>query len=153
MTHRLYVKWLTSLSRAGIWYDDTYGHVRRYTPEGVCTLLEGLDLEVLACWDFTFPVFWVMRRAYTRLKRPPPMVGDSMRERSEKSPSVNAWSMPVIGAILSYDSFIWRAVYRLQFRFFRNWVHAGHEMILIARKGAAAVSPSRTDVHFSISAA
>ena len=44
--------------------DYNYGHYKRYEIEEIYESLK--DMEVLEVWDYTFPLFWLMRRLHTR---------------------------------------------------------------------------------------
>lgn len=45
--------------------DVMYGHIRRYEISDIKSILS--DFKILEIWDFTFPVFWIMRRLYVNL--------------------------------------------------------------------------------------
>src|SRR5215813_665103 len=53
------------------WDDEFYGHYRRYTLDQIDMRLHAAGFIPLAFWDFTYPVFWLMRRFYTAVKRAP----------------------------------------------------------------------------------
>ena len=120
------------------WDDDFYGHYRRYTEEDMGQKLVRAGLTPVVFWDFTYPVFWILRRMYTIIKKAPPAnVGMTDGEKDEKtgvSATVNAWDIPIIGRIVSSGQFIWRGIYWLQFSFFKNKVEKGHEMFILARR-------------------
>jgi len=81
------------------WDDDFYGHFRRYTVDDLSARLAGAGLAPVAFWDFTYPVFWAMRRAYTRLKRAAPVTED--KEASTKASATrNAWDLPFVSRVL-----------------------------------------------------
>ncbi|MCE5184854.1 MAG: class I SAM-dependent methyltransferase [Planctomycetaceae bacterium] len=124
---------LPSNPREWRWDDDYYGHVRRYTPEEIGRKLESSGLEPIAAWDFTFPVFWLMRRLYTRFRSNPLRQDQDNAQKTRMSACRNAWDMP-LSTTLSKDSFLWRMVYAISFKYFRQKVHRGHEMIILARK-------------------
>ena len=44
------------------WDDDFYGHVRRYTEGDLRAKIADAGLEPQAFWDFTFPLYWALRR-------------------------------------------------------------------------------------------
>ena len=84
-------------------------------------------------WDFTYPVFWLMRRFYTRLKAGAAVAGD--KEASTKaSATVNAWEIPMISRLLDRTAVLWYPIHRIQFRLFRNATGRGHEFFALARK-------------------
>jgi SAM-dependent methyltransferase len=115
------------------WDDDFYGHCRRYTVDDLRGKLGQAGLQPLAFWDFTFPVFWAMRRAYTRFKSPPASAADKIAA-TRASATVNAWDVPVLSKLLDAASFAWTPVYALQFRWFRDTPSRGHEMFALAQK-------------------
>lgn len=119
------------------WDDDFYGHCRRYTVDGLSARLTAAGLEPILCWDFTFPVFWALRRAYTRLKRAPPPVPDRAAA-TKASATVNAWDLPLLSRLLDRTASLWAPVYGLQFRLFRDATARGHEFMTLARKPASA---------------
>ncbi len=116
------------------WDDDFYGHVRRYTREDLEKKLQGAGLAPLVFWDFTYPFFWIMRRLYTLIKRPPKHFEESKLERTVESSARNAWHFPLLARGLSANLFFWRWVYAFQFRYGRGQIARGHEMIVLARK-------------------
>jgi SAM-dependent methyltransferase len=118
------------------WDDDVFGHYRRYSEADLRARFHDAGLEPLDVWDFTYPVFWAMRRAYTRLKASPPLTG-TPEERTRRSSAENPWSIPVISALLSGDNVVWNALSRWQFRRHRLRTDRGHEVVALARKPLA----------------
>ena len=116
------------------WDDDFYGHYRRYSLEEARR--KGLEsgLELVEAWDFTYPVFWLMRRLYTRVKSAPAQPEDSKDSRTQASSTVNAWDVPLLSALLNASTFLWMPIYWLQFHVFRRQVRRGHEMFVLYRK-------------------
>jgi SAM-dependent methyltransferase len=117
------------------WDDDFYGHVRRYTVEDLSRRLADAGLGVVTFWDFTFPVFWAMRRAYTRLKRAAPAPADA-DAATRASATRNAWDLPWVSRILDRSAVLWWPVHRLQFALCRDATSLGHEFFALARKPA-----------------
>lgn len=115
------------------WDDDFYGHFRRYTRKEINEKLTRAGLSPLVNFDFTYPVFWAMRRAYTWLKRASGPAGDK-KERTIASSTVNAWDIPVLSCLMNKTNFIWKIVYKLQFRLAEVSVDRGHEMFILAQK-------------------
>src|SRR5205085_10227875 len=72
------------------WDDLFYGHFRRYTVDDLSARLEQAGMTPVLFWDFTFPVFWLLRRLYTLLKRPPRVDDGAQEERTKASSTVNA---------------------------------------------------------------
>jgi SAM-dependent methyltransferase len=118
------------------WDDDLYGHYRRYTIEEIKRKLIDARLEPLVCWDFTYPVFWIMRRVYTSLKSFPGNIEPNKHVRSMASSAYNAWDMPPCSIFLSRKFILWDLVYKIQFKYFKNKLSNGHEMIILAKKRA-----------------
>ena len=115
------------------WDDDFYGHFRRYTVADLSAKLVEAGMQPEAFWDFTYPVFWAMRRAYTRLRRPRRIAPD--KEASTKSSAIrSAWEVPLVSKLLDRSAFAWGPLHRLQFRLFRNATARGHEFFALARK-------------------
>ena len=119
------------------WDDDFYGHFRRYTVVDMTEKLTQAGLAPQVFWDFTFPLFWLMRRMYTRIKSGASAAPD--KEASTKASStVNAWELPLISRLLDRTAVLWYPIHRLQFRLFRNATDRGHEFFVLARKPADA---------------
>jgi len=115
------------------WDDDFYGHHRRYTVDDLSRRLSAVGLAPEAFWDFTYPVFWAMRRAYTRLKRAAPLAAD--KEALTKASAMrNAWDLPLLSRVLDRTGALWSPIYWLQFTLFRNATAKGHEFFALARK-------------------
>ncbi len=122
------------------WDDDFYGHIRRYTREDLEAKLREAGLEPLEVWDFTFPVFTLMRQIHARIVRPPAhgRSESAMRERTLRSGMAPGWQRASWVGWLSRAGFFWRGVCRMQFALFRERVQWGHEMIVLAKNGARA---------------
>lgn len=116
------------------WDDDFYGHFRRYSTEGMNELLKSVNLVPVVSWDVTYPVFWFMRRVYTRLMHTAKYTEDEMSYRTKVSSVSNAWDLPVLSNLLSKGMWLWRLVYRMQFSYFRHNLRRGHEMLVVAKK-------------------
>jgi SAM-dependent methyltransferase len=115
------------------WDDDFYGHFRRYTVADLNEKLSQAGMESLMFWDFTYPVFWAMRRMYTRIKAPAPLRADKA-SATKASATVNAWDWPIVSRLLDRSAVLWYPVHRLQFQLFRNATGRGHEFFALARK-------------------
>lgn len=123
----------TNERREWRWDDDFYGHLRRYEPGALSDILGAAGYRVLEVWDATFPVFWLMRRGYTAIKRRPVLRG-SASERTAASASGQAWELGLISSLLSFPTPpVWRPIFALQ-RLFRNHPRAGHEAMVLARR-------------------
>lgn len=118
------------------WDDAFYGHFRRYTQEDLSRKIVGAGMQPILFWDFTFPIFWILRRLYTFIKRPPKVDAANKEARTKESATVNAWDIPVISFILNHSSFVWRVIYAVQFRVFRGATARGHEFFAVAKKEA-----------------
>lgn len=112
------------------WDDDFYGHYRRYTKENLRQLLAKCGFEMLEFCDYTFPIFWAMRRAYTRLlprKKPRSTVP---LENTAVSSLNNAWELGRLSNVVAALP-VWGAVSAIQ-RLFRHGTH-GFEAMIVAR--------------------
>lgn len=125
------------------WDDDYFEHVRRYTVEKMNDKLKSVSLRSVVFWDFTYPVFWLMRRVYTWIKKTPPRNEANRQMRVEMCPFIQTWKFPIISTLLSRKSFIWNAIYKWQFRYFKNRPDLGHEMIALAQKNGKPYTPPR----------
>jgi SAM-dependent methyltransferase len=116
------------------WDDDFYGHIRRYTEENMDEKLARAGMKPLLFWDFTYPIFWLLRRTYTRFKNPTVNPIIDKETLTKKSSSVNAWDIPLVSTILDRLSFLWSPFYKLQFSYGRKKVRQGHEMFVLAQR-------------------
>lgn len=116
------------------WDDEFYGHYRRYTLKEVKRKLIDARFEPILFWDFTYPIFWVMRRLYTGLKSPFVKIEKDKLVSSTTSSSINAWDIPLCSIFLSYRFILWNFIYKIQFIYFKDKVENGHEMIVLAKK-------------------
>lgn len=116
------------------WDDDFYGHCRRYPLDDIKKKLIKAGLEPIVFWDFTYPVFWLMRRIYTRLKSCPENLSKDRLYRTYYSTSMNSWDIPFLSNFLQRKCILWNHVYRMQFSCFKNKVQKGHEMLVLAKK-------------------
>jgi SAM-dependent methyltransferase len=115
------------------WDDEFYGHVRRYSKEMIHAKTINAGFSPVDVYDFTFPVFWVMRRLYTRLKKRP-CISDDKQQNTMNSSSMSAWEVRGLSRWLNRDNIIWRVIYVVQFRFFRKMTNRGHEMFVVVQK-------------------
>ena len=115
------------------WDDDFYGHVRRYTVGELRSRLAEAGLEAVTFEDFTFPVYWAMRRAYTRIKRaaPPP---EDAHAATLASATRNAWDLSFVSRAADRSAALWTPLNRLQHRWFRSATDRGHEFFALAAK-------------------
>jgi SAM-dependent methyltransferase len=111
------------------WDDDYYGHFRRYTRPGVMTLLSSCGFRLVSFWDYTFPVFWAMRRTYTAIRMPKKLVSDVPEENTRVSAVQSAWDMGALTRIMAAVP-IWPLVYSIQGRFREG--ERGFEAIALA---------------------
>lgn len=116
------------------WDDDVYGHYRRYASREISKKLIEAGLEPLVLWDFTYPIFWIMRRIYTRLRSSPEDIEKDKLVRTIESSSVNAWDSHFCSGFLSKRFIPWDLVYKMQFSYFKDKVQKGHEMLILAKK-------------------
>jgi SAM-dependent methyltransferase len=119
------------------WDDDFYGHYRRYTIGGLTQRLADVGLEPVLAYDFTYPFFWLLRRAYCRLKRPPLDTSADKDQKTRISSARNAWDIPLVSTILDRSSVIWGPLLNWQFRHYRHQLDRGHGMLVAARRMGA----------------
>lgn len=113
------------------WDDEFYGHIRRYEITDLYQLLDNTGFRLLEIWDFTFPVFWMLRRIYTRVLSKQRATGIQCQTQTTASAVQNAWEPQFITAHLE-KIFWWKLVFWLQKKMkMYLW---GHECILIATR-------------------
>lgn len=111
------------------WDDEFYGHLRRYEPSALDTLVRSAGLEVLEMRDLTFPVFWIMRRIYTRLKNPPRIA--PLADATLDSALQSSWEMGILSNIAAWPVW-WRPLFSVSD--LAGNPERGHELIALARK-------------------
>lgn len=82
------------------WDDAFYGHYRRYTREDLHALFKRNGYEVVCDWDCSFPLFWLMRRVYTRLIRKEEFEHLSPEERTKVSTCQSAWDYSILSSLI-----------------------------------------------------
>lgn len=112
------------------WDDEHYGHFRRYKKEEIRKILKENNIEVVKLWDFTFPVFWLMRRISLKFMKPKEDI-DNKENKTKKSSMNPYWEMGLLSKIISNIP-IWKLVYWVQFKFRKG--NKGHEIIVLGRK-------------------
>lgn len=114
------------------WDDEFYGHQRRYEPEEIKNLLSQTGFAVKEFWDFTFPVFWLMRRLYTWLLKDRSLKRSQEKEKLTKISTLNdAWDIGRMTSIVNWKIW-WKPVFFFQRRFRRT--NLGHEALILAQK-------------------
>jgi SAM-dependent methyltransferase len=121
----------TNPEREWRWDDDVYGHLRRYRPADFPALLGDAGYRVAEMWDVSFPIFWLMRRGFTALKRARQVSGTA-QERTALSAIETAWKLPLLSDLLSQTA-LWRLPFLAQRRF-RHRLDRGFEMIVLAQR-------------------
>lgn len=116
------------------WDDEFYGHYRRYTNREIWKKLTEAGLKPLVLWDFTYPIFWIMRRIYTKLRPPLKNIEKDKLLLTIESSSVNTWGGGFCSNLLSKKFILWDLIYRMQFSYFKDKVQKGHEMLVLAKK-------------------
>lgn len=113
------------------WDDSFYGHVRRYTEFELKEKLTKTGFKILVCYDYTFPLFWLLRRIYTQIKKI--NINNFNRiKQTEKSSFEYAWNIPIISSILDKTSFLWLPIYITQFTLFKDYISKGNAIIVLA---------------------
>lgn len=113
------------------WDDEFYGHYRRYRREEMRALLERNGFRVVSEWDCSWPLFWLMRRVYTRLFEKPLEAGESPEERTRKSTQQSAWDYSRVSHWID-RVFEWTRLYLVHYPFRRG--RLGCEVLVAARK-------------------
>lgn len=116
------------------WDDDFYGHYRRYSKIEFKEKLCSCGFTPLVFWDFTYPIFWLMRRIYCRIKPAAVFSSDQQQFYSQKSSLHSAWQLSWLARFASGISLPWNIIYRLQFAYCKDMVEKGHEMLVVARR-------------------
>lgn len=112
------------------WDDDFYGHYRRYSRADVDEMLRSCGFEMLEYWDYTYPVFWAMRRMYTALLPARAPLAEVPEANSAVSALQSAWDMGLATRTITALP-IWPLVFRLQERFKHGT--KGFEAVALAR--------------------
>jgi SAM-dependent methyltransferase len=113
------------------WDDEFYGHYRRYVKPEFCQMLERSGFEVLSMWDCSFPLFWLMRRVYTRFFPKPAMGEGAPEERTKVSAQQSAWDCSHVSDWID-RIFSSTRLYLVHYPFRKGpW---GCEILLVARK-------------------
>jgi len=116
------------------WDDDFYGHYRRYNEIELKEKLCSCGFTPLVFWDFTYPIFWLMRRIYCRIKPAVNFSSDQQQFYSQKSSLHSAWQFSWFPRFVSGISLPWDIIYKLQFVYCKDMVEKGHEMLVVARR-------------------
>jgi SAM-dependent methyltransferase len=111
------------------WDDDYYGHFRRYTRADVKDMLAASGFRLICYWDYTFPVFWAMRRAYTALLPARKPISNVPEENTAASSLQIAWDMGLLSRALAAIP-LWSLVFSLQERYREG--ERGFEAIALA---------------------
>lgn len=112
------------------WDDDFYGHIRRYEPLEIEDLLRDCGFEVLEIWDFTFPVFWLLRWLYTRVIPRRLILGGGKESSTMQSALQGAWDREAFASLVEKLTW-WRLIFWLQEKFKNRLI--GCDCVLIAR--------------------
>lgn len=115
------------------WDDEFYGHYRRYTEVKLKKKLLKTGFNPIVCYDYTFPIFWLLRIVYTKLidKK---KNSEGIEKRTKKSSLVYAWYIPLLSNILDNTSALWLPLYLTQYYLFKRYTHIGNAMIILAKK-------------------
>jgi SAM-dependent methyltransferase len=114
------------------WDDKFYGHYRRYEPEEIKDLLAQTGYVVREYWDFTFPIFWLMRGAYTWLLKDKTLKSSQKKEELSKRSTLNdAWDIGWMTSVVNWK-FWWKPIFFLQRNFKKTTL--GHEALILAQK-------------------
>ena len=112
------------------WDDNFYGHITRYEMDELVNFLSENGFRVVENWDCTFPFFWALRRAYTRLLSPQSTHEYTPQERTLKSSHNSAWNQYGWLSAIMENRVIWKLLLLFQ-RLFRH-SRFGFERLIIA---------------------
>ena len=115
------------------WDDNFYGHFRRYTRNELKAKLIKAGFKPIIFCDYTFPVFWALRRIYTKIISNKKRVVDREKQTEQSSFSY-AWNIPIILSILDKTSFLWLPIFIIQYVFFKKFISYGNALIVLAKK-------------------
>lgn len=108
--------------------DVMYGHIRRYEISDIKNVLS--DFKILEIWDFTFPVFWMMRRIYTNFIKE---ANEKDKLKLTKHSSLELSYFKFFNKYLS-SQIIWIPFWNLCYIFKKY--NLGHQSLVLARKEA-----------------
>ena len=124
-----------SNKREWSWEDTFYGHFKRYNSSDIKKKLISSNYEIFKIWDFTYPLFWLIRRFYVNVFfLPKSEINMTVKDRTFLSSSGIAWMFQFAEKIFSWDSTIWEKIYDFHYYNYRKKISNGHEMIILARK-------------------
>lgn len=125
---------LTSNPKEWRWDDEFYGHYRRYSKNDIKTKLKKTGFDQLEFVEYTFPIFWLIRRIYTSILRPPKVNFQDKAERTSMSAVSSSWSIPFLLSAVEKLDFLWKIIFFLQYLLFKRFTSWGFAMLVIARK-------------------
>lgn len=112
------------------WDDRFYGHIRRYEVDELVALLNKKGFLIKDIWDFTFPVFWLLRRIYTTFLPEKLTLDQSKETLSANSSLQSSWDRGILTTIVE-KAIWWRPVFYLQSKFKEHLF--GCECVLVAK--------------------
>jgi len=106
--------------------DNLYGHLRRYEIKGIKKQLS--KFEILEIWDFTFPVFWLMRRLYVNFIKD---IKEKDKIKLTKYSSIELKYFKFLNKYLA-SKLIWMPLWYLCY-IFKNY-NLGHQSLVLVKK-------------------
>lgn len=125
---------LTSNPKEWRWDDEFYGHYRRYSESDIRNKLMKVGLEPKDIIEYTFPAFWLIRRLYTGIQKPPHVNFKDKVKRTEMSAISSSWHIPYLFQLIIRLDFLWRIIFFFQYHFFKNNISSGFAMLVLAQK-------------------
>lgn len=125
---------LTSNPREWRWDDEFYGHYRRYSARDIETKLKSTGLKPQDFIEYTFPVFWLIRRIYTAVLIPPKVNYSDKEKRTKQSALSSAWRIPAFASLIVNLTPFWNMVFFLQYLLFKKSTSWGFAMFVLAKK-------------------
>ena len=106
--------------------DNFYGHLRRYEIKDIKKQLK--KFKMLEIWDFTFPVFWLMRRFYVKFIKG---LEEKDKNKLTKQSSLQTKYFTIFNKYIS-NKFIWLPFWYLCY-IFKNY-NLGHQSLVLVKK-------------------
>lgn len=125
---------LTSNPKEWRWDDEFYGHYRRYSENDIKDKLRKAGLESVSFIEYTFPFFWLIRRLYTAILKPPKTnFTDKERRTSESAISFPWKTSSMLSAVIGMH-FLWNTVFFLQYTLFKKFTAYGFGMLVLVQR-------------------
>lgn len=125
---------LTSNPKEWRWDDEFYGHYRRYSENDIKDKLRKVGLEPVSFTEYTFPFFWLIRRLYTAILKPPKTNFIDKKSRTSESAISYPWKTSSMLSAVIRMQFLWNIVFFLQYTFFKKFTAFGFGMLVLVQR-------------------